>query len=51
MWLYVKQNYDIIIVVKKRRFYMIEYKVISANWIEVAEGYGYWSYQFEEVKE
>ena len=30
---------------------MIEYKAISANWIEVAEGYGYWSYQFEEVEE
>lgn len=26
---------------------MIEYKVISANWIEVAEGYGYWDYKFE----
>ena len=29
---------------------MIEYRVISSKWIEVAEGYGYWSYQFEEVK-
>lgn len=26
---------------------MTEYKVISANWIEVAEGYGYWDYKFE----
>ena len=32
---------------------MTEYKVVSAEWIEPAEGYGYgyWSYQFEEVKE
>ena len=30
---------------------MTEYKVVSAKWIEPAEGYGYWSYQFEEVKE
>ena len=30
---------------------MTEYKVISAEWIEVAEGYGYWKYEFEEVKE
>lgn len=30
---------------------MTEYRVISAEWIELAEGYGYWSYKFEEVKE
>ena len=30
---------------------MTEYKVISVEWIEPAEGYGYWSYQFEEVEE
>lgn len=30
---------------------MTEYKVISAEWIEPAEGYGYWSYKFKEVKE
>lgn len=30
---------------------MIEYRVISSEWIEVAESYGYWSYQFKEVKE
>lgn len=30
---------------------MTEYRVVSAEWIEPAEGYGYWSYQFEEVKE
>ena len=30
---------------------MIEYRVVSFGWVEVAEGYGYWSYQFEEVKE
>lgn len=30
---------------------MTEHKVVSAEWIEPAEGYGYWSYQFEEVKE
>lgn len=29
---------------------MTEYKVIAAEWIEPAEGYGYWSYQFEEVE-
>lgn len=29
---------------------MIEYRVISAEWIEVAEGYGYWNYKFEEVE-
>lgn len=27
---------------------MIEYKVISAEWIELAEGYGYWNYKFEK---
>ena len=30
---------------------MIEYKVISAEWIELAEGYGYWNYKFEKVGE
>lgn len=25
---------------------MIEYRVVSSEWIEVAEGYGYWSYKF-----
>ena len=30
---------------------MIEYRVVSFEWVEVAEGYGYWSYKFEEVKE
>lgn len=30
---------------------MIEYKVISAEWIELAEGYGYWKYEFEKVGE
>lgn len=30
---------------------MTEHKVVSAKWIEPVEGYGYWSYQFEEVKE
>ena len=25
---------------------MIEYRVICFEWIEVAEGYGYWSYKF-----
>ena len=29
---------------------MTEYKVISAEWIELAEGYGYWKYEFERVK-
>lgn len=28
---------------------MVEYKVISTEWIEVAEGYGYWQYKFEKV--
>ena len=30
---------------------MVEYKVISAKWIELAEGYGYWKYEFEKVGE
>ena len=30
---------------------MTEYKVVSAEWIELAEVYGYWSYKFEEVEE
>ena len=25
---------------------MIEYRVVFFEWVEVAEGYGYWSYQF-----
>ena len=25
---------------------MIEYRVISFEWVEVSEGYGYWSYKF-----
>lgn len=29
---------------------MIEYKVVSAEWIELAEGYGYWKYEFEKIK-
>lgn len=29
---------------------MIEYRVISAEWIEVAEGYGYWSYKFMRLE-
>ena len=29
---------------------MIEYRVISAKWIEVAESYGYWDYKFEKVE-
>ena len=28
---------------------MIEYRVISAEWIEVADGYGYWNYEFKRV--
>lgn len=28
---------------------MVEYRVVAADWIEVAEGYGYWSYKFEKV--
>lgn len=30
---------------------MIEYKVVSAKWIELAENYGYWKYEFEKVEE
>jgi hypothetical protein len=30
---------------------MTEYKVISAEWIELTEGYGYWNYKFERVEE
>ena len=30
---------------------MVEYKVISAEWIELAEGYGYWKSEFEKVDE
>ena len=30
---------------------MSEYRVVAFEWVEVAEGDGYWSYQFEEVKE
>jgi hypothetical protein len=29
---------------------MIEYKVISAEWIKLADGYGYWKYEFEKVE-
>ena len=29
---------------------MVEYKVISAEWTELAEGYGYWNYKFEKVE-
>lgn len=29
---------------------MVEYKVISTEWIEVAEGYGYWQYKFEKSR-
>ena len=25
---------------------MIEYRVVSFEWVEVAEGYCYWSYKF-----
>ena len=25
---------------------MIEYRVVSFEWVEVAEGYSYWSYKF-----
>ena len=30
---------------------MVEYKVVSAEWIEIAEGYGYWDYKFEKVED
>ena len=30
---------------------MINYRVVSAQWIELAEGYGYWDYKFEKVEE
>lgn len=30
---------------------MKEYRVIGAEWIECAEGYGYWEYEFEEIEE
>lgn len=29
---------------------MVEYKVISAEWVELTEGYGYWKYEFEKVE-
>ena len=29
---------------------MINYRVVSAKWIELAEGYGYWNYKFEKVE-
>ena len=29
---------------------MIEYRVISSEWIEVAAGYGYWSYKFMRLE-
>ena len=25
---------------------MVEYCAVSFEWVEVAEGYGYWSYKF-----
>ena len=30
---------------------MVEYKVISAQWIEITEGYGYWDYKFKKVED
>lgn len=30
---------------------MVEYRVIEATWVEVAEGYGYWGYKFTKVEE
>ena len=30
---------------------MINYRVVSAEWIELAEGYGYWNYKFEKVED
>lgn len=30
---------------------MKEYRVVNAEWIECAEGYGYWKYEFEEIRE
>lgn len=27
---------------------MINYRVVSAEWIELTEGYGYWNYKFEK---
>ena len=30
---------------------MIDSRVLSSASVEVSEGYGYWSYQFKEVKE
>ena len=29
---------------------MIEYRVVFSEWIEVAEGYGYWSYKFVRLE-
>ena len=29
---------------------MINYRVVLAEWIELAEGYGYWNYKFEKVE-
>ena len=29
---------------------MIEYRVVSCEWVEVAEGYGYWSYKFMRLE-
>ena len=29
---------------------MIEYRVVSSEWVEVAEGYGYWSYKFVRLE-
>ena len=30
---------------------MINYRVVSAEWIELTESYGYWNYKFEKVEE
>ena len=29
---------------------MIEYRVVSSEWVEVTEGYGYWSYKFIRIE-
>ena len=29
---------------------MLEYRVVSFEWVEVAEGYGYWSYKFMRLE-
>lgn len=30
---------------------MINYRVVSAEWVELTEGYGYWNYKFEKVED